>query len=72
MTASARKLHRGVVGDTIDGRSIEGRFIRNLEAEMIKHIGGEPNIGQRLLIDRVIKIQLQLEAFDYKILLIIR
>jgi hypothetical protein len=63
----SRRLHRGAIGELFDGRSAEGRFVRALEAELVQHVGGDPTITQRLLIDRLIKIQLQLAAFDAKL-----
>jgi hypothetical protein len=63
----SRKLQRGAIGDCVDGRSAEGRFIRDLERQLIEHVGGSPSVTQRLLIDRVIKIRLQLDALDDKL-----
>lgn len=63
----SRRLHRGAVGDLYDGRSAEGRFVRDLEAQLIAHVGGTPSITQKLLIDRLIKIRLQLDALDAKL-----
>jgi hypothetical protein len=63
----SRRLHRGAIGNLVDGRSAEGRFIRHLEAELIAHVGGAPTIAQRMLIDRAIKIRLQLDALDEKL-----
>ena len=51
----SRVLQRGVIADTVDGRSREGRLMRHLEAELTKHVGGSPSIVQRLLIDRMVK-----------------
>jgi hypothetical protein len=50
-----------------DGRSEQGRFIRHLEAELVAHVGGQPSITQRLLIDRIVRLRLQLDAFDVKL-----
>jgi hypothetical protein len=63
----SRKLQRGAIGDLFDGRSAEGRFVRALEAELVQHVGGQPSICQRLLIDRLIKIRLQLDLLDAKL-----
>ena len=63
----SRRLHRGAIGDLVDGRSTTGRFIRNLEAELIAHVGGSPTITQKLLIDRIIRLRLQLDALDEKL-----
>jgi hypothetical protein len=61
-----RALARGVVGDAIDGRSREGKFLRKCEAELITQIGGEPSFAQRLLIRRIARATLKLELFDAK------
>ena len=63
----SRALRRGVVGDQIDGRSREGRFLRAAEAELIAHVGGEPSFTQRLLIRRAARAMLRLELFDEKL-----
>ena len=63
----SRRLQRGSLGDLYDGRSVEGRFIRHLERELLAHCGGSPSIVERLLIDRVIRIRLQLDALDGKL-----
>jgi hypothetical protein len=63
----SRRFQRGVIADLFDGRSAEGRFVRRLEAELIAHVGGAPTITQRLLIDRLIKIRLQLDLLDAKL-----
>jgi hypothetical protein len=63
----SRRLQRGAIGDLFDGRSAEGRFVRHLEAELIRHLGGNPPITARLLIDRLIKIRLQLDLLDAKL-----
>jgi hypothetical protein len=41
--------------------------MRRLEAELLAHIGGAPTIGQRLLIERVCRMRLQLATFDEKV-----
>jgi hypothetical protein len=63
----SRRLQRGAIGDLVDGRSALGRFIRHLEAELSAHVGGAPSIAQRLLIDRVIRLHLQLDGLDAKL-----
>src|SRR5438094_9855075 len=63
----SRRLHRGAIGDLVDGRSAQGRFIRHLEAELTAHVGGLPSIAQKLLIDRIIRLRLQLDALDRKL-----
>ena len=41
--------------------------MRHMEAELIKHVGGKPNFMQRLLIERVVKIRMQLDLFEEKL-----
>lgn len=60
-------LRRGVIGEAIDGRSTIGRLARDLEAQLVAHVGGNPSVTQRLLIERIVKIKLQLDAFDSKL-----
>jgi hypothetical protein len=60
-------LRRGVIGEAIDGRSTIGRLARDLEAQLVAHVGGNPSVTQRLLIERIVKIKLQLDAFDTKL-----
>jgi hypothetical protein len=61
-----RALRRGVIGDAIDGRSREGKFLRKCAAELLAQIGGEPSFAQRLLIRRIARAMLKLEMFDAK------
>ncbi|MDE3176812.1 MAG: hypothetical protein KGM15_11985 [Pseudomonadota bacterium] len=57
---------RGAVGDGVDGRSREGRFLRQTERELLIQFGREPSFGERLLIRRIARAMLQLELFDQK------
>jgi hypothetical protein len=63
----SRRLQRGSLSRSVDGRSELGRFIRALEAELVAHVGGSPTITQKLLIDRVIRLRLQLDGLDTKL-----
>ena len=63
----SRTLRRGAIGILVDGRSERGRLIRDMERQLIEHVGGAPTITQRLLIDRAIKTRLQLDALDEKL-----
>jgi hypothetical protein len=63
----SKRLQRGAIGNICDGRSSLGRFIRHLEAELVAHVGGKPSITQRMMIDRLIKIRLQLDLLDEKL-----
>ena len=61
-----RALSRGVIGDAIDGRSKEGKFLRRCEAELVAHVGGSPSFAQKLLIRRAARAMLRLELLDAK------
>jgi hypothetical protein len=63
----SRRLQRGSLGDAFDGRSADGRFVRHLEAELVAHLGGNPSIVQRLLIERLIRIRMMLDRLDDKV-----
>jgi hypothetical protein len=62
-------LHRGAIGSLagLDGRSARGRFVRQLELQLIEHLGGSPSVPQRLLIERVIKMKLQIDALEERL-----
>jgi hypothetical protein len=51
----------------IDGRSAEGRFARHLEAELIAHVGGNPSFVQKLLIEQMVKIRMQLDLLEERL-----
>jgi hypothetical protein len=61
-----RLLTKGIAGTSIDGRSQDGRFLRQFEADLISHVGGKPSTTELLLIRRLARIALRLEKFDAK------
>lgn len=63
----SRVLQRGVIGDIVDGRSRDGRLARHMELELVRHLGGNVSFVQKLLIERLIKIRLQLDSLDDKL-----
>ena len=63
----SRTLCRGVIGDAIDGRSKEGRYLRAVEAELVDHLGGQTSTTQRIAIHRAARLMLRLEIFDKKL-----
>lgn len=63
----SKALRRGPIGDNINGNSALGRFIRALEAQLTSYVGGNPDIAQRLTIDRIIKVRVQLDMFEAKL-----
>ena len=59
-------LRRGVLGDKVDGRSREGRFLTTIERELVAQVGGKPTFTQQLLIRRLSRAMLRLELLDEK------
>ena len=64
----SRRLRRGAIRDSVDGRSTVGRFIRDLEKQLTDHVGGSPTVVQQLLIDRLIRTTVQIDQLDQKLL----
>jgi hypothetical protein len=62
-----RALQRGSVGSVIDGRSLQGRFLRRIEGELTAQLGGAPSFAQRLLIRRISRMMLRLDQFDSRL-----
>lgn len=60
----SRGLHRAAIGQIVDGRSREGRFLRAYEAMLVQHLGGAPNGVQRQLIARAARLALYVEIMD--------
>jgi hypothetical protein len=58
---------RGALGDAIDGRSREGKFIRRIEAELLDQLGDNPTFAQLLLVRRASRAALKLELYDRKL-----
>jgi hypothetical protein len=52
LSAESRVLRRGVLGDRVDGRSREGRFLTKIERELTRQVG-RPSFAQVLLIRRL-------------------
>jgi hypothetical protein len=40
LSSESRVLRRGVLGDKVDGRSREGRFLTKCERELVAQVGG--------------------------------
>ena len=62
----SRVVQRGVIADTVDGRSRDGRLARHMEAELVRHLGGSPSFVEKLLVERLVKIRLRLDALEEK------
>jgi hypothetical protein len=63
----SKALTRGAIGDRVDGRSREGRFLRDAETQLLDQIGSEPSFSQRLLVRRIAKMMLLAEKLDEKL-----
>ena len=63
LSAESRVLRRGVLGDRVDGRSREGRFLTKIERELTRQVG-RPSFAQTLLIRRLARAALRLELID--------
>ena len=50
----------------IDGRSREGRLLRSVRAELVRHIGGNPSATERALIERAVWLSLRVAQLDAK------
>jgi hypothetical protein len=64
--AHSRVIRRGAIGDTIDGRSREGRYLRHCEQELTRQLGGSLSFAQQILVRRAARAMLRLELFDEK------
>jgi len=42
--------------------------MRHMEAELVRHIGGSPSFVQKLLIERMVKIRMQLDLLEERLL----
>jgi hypothetical protein len=66
-------LRRGIGGGSVDGRTTIGRYLRDLGNQLAKHAGGPDAtlnslpVTTRLLIERIVKTTLQLNALDEKL-----
>ena len=66
----SRVLRRGVLGDRLDGRSREGRFLLQCERELLAQIGGKAKASftQQMLIRRMSRALLRLELIDEQVM----
>jgi hypothetical protein len=63
LSAESRVLRRGVLGDRVDGRSREGRFLSQIERELTRQVG-KPSFAEVLLIRRLARAALRLALID--------
>jgi hypothetical protein len=48
----------------MDGRSREARLLKSMRAELIAHVGGKPNVAQRILIDQAAELRLRIALME--------
>ena len=68
------KANRRVIGpyssagamSLIDGRTRQALFMQRLRKKLLDHFGGDPTITQRQLIERAVRLSMQVEIFDAK------
>ena len=63
----SRLLTKGVVGLSIDGRGVDGRYLRHAEANLIAHLGGNPSTTEMILIRHLARVMLRIEKFHAKL-----
>ena len=49
-----------------DGRTREARLMRDTRAALTTHVGGNPSITQRMLIDRAVQLTIRIATMDRK------
>jgi hypothetical protein len=50
----------------LDGRTREGRLVRDTRAQFVAHLGGNPSATQRAMIERAVQLTLRIAAMDRK------
>ena len=50
----------------MDGRTVEGRLVRDTRAALLAHVGGTPSATQRALVERAVQLTLRIATMDRK------
>lgn len=50
----------------LDGRTREGRLMRDTRRALVQHVGGHPSVAQALIIDRIVNLTIRIAAMDRK------
>jgi hypothetical protein len=59
---------KGVIADSrLDGRSVEGKYARRLEKELLEGVSSTPTVVQKLMVRQAVRIQLQINALGAKL-----
>jgi hypothetical protein len=48
----------------LDGRTKEGRLLRDVRSELVSHVGGRPSATQKALIERAVWLSLHVAQID--------
>ena len=57
---------RGLV--VVDGNSPEAHFLRRVQKQLVEHLGGNPTVAERALVNRIAWIELRCLMLDQKAL----
>src|SRR4051812_28818603 len=49
---------------TVDFRTLEGRYFRQVRDELTRHVGGKPSPAQKILIERCAQLMLRIRLMD--------
>src|SRR5215831_5622918 len=60
----SRGQKRGIV--RVDGRTVEGRLLKNTRKALLEHLGPNPTIPQLALSERIAWLELRFAVFDRK------
>jgi hypothetical protein len=65
----SRIFVRGVIGNSVDGRTEIGRYMRHMEFQLIQHCGGDDQLTfpQRLVITNIVRMGARLFLLDRKL-----
>jgi len=50
----------------LDHRTKQARVARETRSDLIEHVGGQPSVTQRLMIEQLVQLRLRLAAMDQK------
>lgn len=67
MNAKLQPYSRPAALAKLDGRTREARLVRDVRADLVKHVGGNPSATQLWLIEQAIQLKLRLALMDAKL-----
>jgi hypothetical protein len=63
-TQPIRRVSRTVSLPKVDGRSTLGKLMRQVRADLIRHVGGRPSATQKMMIERAVTLTGYLARLD--------